>query len=144
IGMLTARAPQANLLRHVPAVPGKLGGLVRKNLREMLSVLDPYAGLVLMISGVIYRVKTPNADSDALLMITLLVMLSLSTYAQCLFAFDAESGFSRYRVLPLRGWEILVAKDAAFLLIALLLSLPLVPLAGIAAALGALAVGHHS
>jgi hypothetical protein len=42
----------------------------------------------------------------------------------------------------LRGWQILAAKDAAFLLIAVLLSLPMAPLAGIAAALIALALGH--
>ena len=39
-GILMTRSPQWNLLRHVPAVPGALGGLVQKNLREMLSVLD--------------------------------------------------------------------------------------------------------
>jgi hypothetical protein len=43
----------------------------------------------------------------------------------------------------LRGWQILVAKDAAFLIVAVPLTLPLSPLGGLAAALMVLAVGHE-
>jgi hypothetical protein len=43
----------------------------------------------------------------------------------------------------LRGWQILAAKDAAFLLVAIPLTLPLSPLAGIGAALVALTLGHE-
>lgn len=137
------RAPALNLPRYVPEFGGPLGGLVRKNVRELLSVLDPYAGLLLAVSGLIYRLVYPHVEADALFVLSLLVVLSLSTFAQCLFGLDTEAGFTRYHLYPLRGWQILVAKDAAFLIVALLLVLPLAPLAGFAGALMAVAVGHH-
>ena len=73
---------------------------------------------------------------------SLLVMLALSSYAQCLFGLDGIGGLTRYRLLPLRGWQILLAKDLAFLMVAVVLTLPLNPLAGLAAALLVLTVGH--
>jgi hypothetical protein len=44
--------------------------------------------------------------------------------------------------MPLPGWCILAAKDAAFLLVILIVTLPVAPLAGLAGGLAALAVGH--
>ena len=51
----------------------------------------------------------------------------------------------RYRMMPLRGWQILIAKDAAFLTIAVVLALPLsIPGAIRLGAFIALAVGHRT
>ena len=69
--------------------------------------------------------------------------MAFSTYAQCLFGLDSESGYTRYRLLPLRGWQILLAKDVPVILLLALCVAPLAPMAGIAAGLAALAVGHH-
>jgi hypothetical protein len=70
--------------------------------------------------------------------------MAISTYAQCLFGLDlASSATTRYRLLPLRGWEILLAKDLAFLGVLLVLVLPLGPLPGLTLGLVALAAGHH-
>jgi hypothetical protein len=51
---------------------------------------------------------------------------------------------TRYRLLPIPGWQILVAKDVPFLLVSVLVTLPLDPDAGLAGALSALAIGHHA
>jgi hypothetical protein len=51
---------------------------------------------------------------------------------------------TRYRLLPVAGWQILAAKDVPFLLLCVLVTLPLAPVAGLAAALLALAVGHRA
>src|SRR5205085_6372616 len=66
------------------------------------------------------------------------------TYAQCQFGLDWPEGWNRYRLYPLRGRHALLAKDAAFLLPALVLVAGLDPLGGLAAALAALAIGHHA
>ena len=50
---------------------------------------------------------------------------------------------TRYRLLPLRGWQILLAKDVAFLGVLLLLTLPLDARAGLAFGLAALAIGRY-
>ena len=127
--------------RRLPHFPGPLDQLIRKNLREMLSTLDFYCGLLLSVGALIFRAKG-TLPRDAFFPLTMLVMLTLSSYAQSLFGLDGDSGLTRYRLLPLPGWQILAAKDAAFLLVTAVLCLPLSPLPGVAAALIALAVGH--
>jgi len=136
-------ASLGGLWRRIPPFPGRLNQLVRKNLREMLSTLDFYCALLLSLATLLYRLFGAPLPPEAFLAITVLVILALSSYAQCLFGLDGAGGLSRYHLLPLSGWQILVAKDAAFLALAIPLSLPLAPFAGIGAALIALAVGHQ-
>lgn len=135
--------PAHGLLRRVPHFPGPLDQLVRKNIREILATLDFYCGLILMLAASIWRLAGAPLPKESLLAITLLVVLAFSSYAQCLFGLDGRGGLSRYRLLPLAGWQILAAKDAAFLAVVIPLTLPLAPLAGIGAAFIALAVGHE-
>ncbi|MBZ5618878.1 MAG: hypothetical protein LAQ69_09175 [Acidobacteriia bacterium] len=132
-----------SLWRLVPNFPGPLNQLIRKNLREMLSTLDFYCALILSLLVLVYRLLGPPLPPEAFLAITVLVVLALSSYAQCLFGLDGAGGLGRYRLLPLGGWQILAAKDAAFLLVAIPLTLPLSPLAGTGAAMVALALGHE-
>nr|MDQ2901546.1 hypothetical protein [Acidobacteriota bacterium] len=133
-----------NPLRRVPAFPGRLGGLIRKNVREMLTILDVYAAIVVSVSGLIYRFATRNPEKEAFFGLSLMLVLALSSYAQCLFGLDSEGGFARYRLLPLRGWQILLTKDIGFLAIVFVLALPLSLLPAMAAGLVGLAVGHHT
>ena len=129
--------------RAIPHFPGPLNQLIRKNLREMLSTLDFYCALLLSLSAVTYRAIGTALPAEGLLAITVLIVLALSSYAQCLFGLDGAGGLGRYRLLPLRGWQVLAAKDAAFLLVTIPLTLPLAPLAAAGAALVALALGHE-
>jgi hypothetical protein len=73
----------------------------------------------------------------------MLVVLALSTCGQRLFALDWMHGATRYRLMPLRGWRILLAKDIAYLVIAVPLVVPLAAWAGLAAVFAVLAVGHQ-
>lgn len=122
----------------VPWVP-PFPTLIRMNLRQMLSVLDPYLALIIAIAGSIYRFATPKPDPGAFPILAILVALALSTYAQCLFSMDSPT---RYSLLPLPGWRILLSKDAAFLLMLFILVLPLSPQAGLTFGLTSLAIGH--
>jgi hypothetical protein len=85
----------------------------------------------------------PALPPDAILILTVLVVLALSSYAGALFGLDGAGGRSRYRLLPVPGWQLLAAKDAAFLAIVVPLTLPLAPLAGLSAALVALAASRN-
>jgi hypothetical protein len=76
--------------------------------------------------------------------LSVMVALALSTYAQSLFGLDLGRGMTRYKLLPLRGWEVLMAKDAAFLAVLLVLTAPLSIGPGLTFGLTALALGHHS
>lgn len=141
---LTGGRPRRNIFRFVPAPPGRLGGLVRKNIRQMLSALDPYVAVILSAGGFAYRIFASKPDPDATVILSIVVAIALSTSAQCLFGLDLPDGLVRYRLYPLRGWEILVAKGIAYLAILLVIVAPLAPLAGLAAGLVAQAVGHHT
>ncbi|HTR34409.1 MAG TPA: hypothetical protein VMH80_00810 [Bryobacteraceae bacterium] len=140
---IMARRPPLNPFHFIPTPPGKLGGLMQKNARQQLSVLDPYVALLLCLACIVYRLTARNLDPEASVILSLLVAIALSTQAQCLFGLDLPWGIVRYRLLPLRGREILLAKDAAFLAILVILVLPLAPLPGLAAGLVALGIGHH-
>ena len=132
----------AGMWRRVPQFPGPLNQLVRKNLREILCTLDFYCALILSAAVLAYRIFASGLPPEAFMAMTVLVVGAMSSYAQCLFGLDGEGGLSRYRLLPVRGWQLLLAKDVAFLAVVILLTLPLAVLPGIGAALVALAVGH--
>jgi hypothetical protein len=144
-GFLLSRLPSTGrpfMWRRIPSCPGPLEQLVRKNLREILSTLDFYVALLLSLSGLGYRMARLGLPAEAYADLNLLVLLALTSYTQCLFGLDGNGGLSRYRLLPVRGWQILISKDLALLAVVLLLSLPLAPLAGLGGAMVALALGH--
>ncbi len=51
---LTRHVPAWNPLRHIPQFPGRYGGLIRNNLREICSLLDFYLALILCALGAWY------------------------------------------------------------------------------------------
>jgi hypothetical protein len=127
--------PNWQPLRRISALPE----MIRNNLRQMFSVLDAWVAILLTVGGVLARVRQIPAAATGM---SILVALALSTWAQCLFSLD-RGGITRYRLLPLAPWRILLAKDAAFLGLLLLLTLPLDPAAGLAFGFVALAVGRY-
>lgn len=129
-------APHWQPLRHVPA----FGELMRKNLRQMLSVLDPYLAALIALFAVAAHVRVLDGGAAGMAM---LVALALSTYAQCLFSLDGPAGLARYRLLPLPAWRILLAKDAAYLAILLVLVAAIEPVSGLTFGLSALAIGRY-
>jgi hypothetical protein len=136
-------APRWAPLRILPRGPGRLGQLFRANLRQMFTVLDTWVAVLLSLGGAAWRIAARDPDPAAFPILSILVALALSTYAQCLFSLDSASGLTRYRLLPLRGWEILLAKDAAYLALLMFLLLPLDVPAGLTFGLVSLAAGRY-
>jgi hypothetical protein len=128
---------------RLPSFPAPLNQLIRKNLREMFATLDLYAALIVALPAAAIR-AAERLPAAAFLPVTLLIMLLLSTCALSLFGLDGEGAITRYRLLPLSGWQILVAKDVVFLVVSVLLTAAFDPLAGLAAALMALTAGHFT
>ena len=127
--------------RAMPRWPGQLGELVRKDLRGLVRTLDFYCALLVGGAAAAYRLAG-LLPADAHLPGTLLAMLAISTCAQTPFGLDGRAGMTRYRLLPLKGWQILLAKDIAYLLICVLLTVALDPLAGLAAGFVSLAAAR--
>jgi hypothetical protein len=129
--------------RWVPIFPGPLNHLIRKNLREMLSTLDFFCGALIALAAVLWRIAglLPPA---AFLPLTAVAMLAISTCALTLFGLDGAAGMTRYRLMPVRGWQLLFAKDAAYMAMAILIAAPLSLPGAIGAAFIALAIGHKA
>ncbi len=136
--------PHLHPMRVVPRFPGRLGGLAQNQVRQLLGSLDVYFAAALAIGGAIYRFTSAHPDPAARLMMGLMTVLFLSTLAQCQFGFDSAAEEIRYRLLPLSGWGILLAKDAAWFAVALLLTWPFRLLPDVAACAVALAIGHDT
>lgn len=128
--------------RLVPAFPTSIGRLFSLNLRQMLCLLDFYLALVVAIFASCYRFLSQRPDPAAFPFLAILVGLASSTYSQSLFGMETLGSLMLYRALPLRGWQILLAKDAAYVVIVCILAAPLDLLAGITFALVALAIGR--
>ena len=141
---LLERIPSLHPFRITPPIPGRLGGIVRHNIRLILSTMDFFAALALSITSVYYRFAEQPSEA-AYPFIAMLIALALSTHTQCSFGLDSSSGLIRYRLLPLRGWHILLAKDLAFLAVLFILTLPTGSgvLAGFTFGLIVIAIGRY-
>ncbi len=129
-------------MRFVPRAPGRLGGLVQLSARQILSTLDFYAALLLAVLGASYRWFAKAPEPEAFPILAILVAIALSTVAQRMFGLETPGSMARYRLMPLAGWKLLLAKDAAYLALAAVLVAPLGLRAGMACSLMALACGR--
>jgi hypothetical protein len=140
VPMVLRRQLQFNL--RIPGM-GVRPILLRANLRQLFSVLDTWLAIAISAAGCGYRLLSQHPDPAAFPILAMLVALAMSTYAQCLFGLDSESGMTRYGLLPIRGWQILAVKDAACLGILLILTLPLHPGAGMVFGLTSIAAARY-
>lgn len=117
--------PALQPLRRIPRIPGRTGGLIRHNLRQLASILDFYAAFIMALSAAAYRWFDPKANPAGFAPLAILLALVMSTPSQSSFGLESDSGLTRYALFPLKGWRVLLAKDAALLIIILALVLPL-------------------
>jgi len=137
-----AVSAEPEFLHWIPSPRGAFAQMTRKSLREMMLTLDFYLAILLGGSGLLYRTFLPGFPDEGRMVLALLTVLSLSSYAQCLFGLESKGGLTRYRLMPVSGWRIFAAKDVAYLIVVLAVTAPLSPLAGLASGLAALAIGH--
>jgi hypothetical protein len=142
IGLNGIRVPGGRALRWIPRAPGRCGELCRNHARQMFFVLDTYLAIVIGLAGAVWRTIDPAAPPEAAAILAILVVLALSTQTQCLFSLDGAPGAERSRLLPLPGWQVIAAKDVAWLSLVFLLALPLDAVAGLTFGLWVLATGH--
>ena len=129
-------------LLWVPAPPGALGQIMRLQWRGMLRTLDAYVALALAGLTAAYRFSGAALDAEAPRIMALVTALALSTHTQVLVGIDG-AGAERYRQMPLRGWQILLAKDLAFLAMLAVLVAPLDFVGAMLGGIACLAIGNH-
>ena len=110
-------------------LPGKLGGLIKKDVRYASRLLDLYLALPIVVLFNIYLLANPAPSSVALFIVVGCLFLPCLGIAFNVFGLDTTLGLDRYTLLPLSNKEKLLSKNLAFALLMFCLFITLVPLA---------------
>ena len=127
----------------LPSLPLKYDGVVRVTFGEIASTLDFWVALLLAASGTAYRLFGHSPEQEAFPILSVLVGIAMSTIAQRMLSLDEGRPLSRYRLLPVSGWKLLVVQDTVFVLLVSIMVLPLNLQAGLAFSFVAIAVGRY-
>lgn len=122
--------------------PGRFGPLYLQGLKSDLRSLDPYLGILLSVWALGYRIWGSGSIPGMGMGVSLLLVLCFGTQAQRLLGAESPGGALRSKLLPLRGWQWFLVRDAAWLTLLLPLVAPHDWRVGLGAAFVALTVGH--
>jgi len=109
--------------------PGRLGGLVKKDLRYFTRLLDLYFALPVVILFVNYLVWTSDPSPAIFRVVLVVLFLTCLSTAGNVFGLDNPLGLDRYSLFPLSGRDILVSKNLAFVLLFGILGAAIFPFA---------------
>lgn len=112
-----------------PQLPGKFGGLLKKDLRYSSRLLDLYLAVPIVILLNIYlAVNFAPAAPVLFIMIAILFFPCASIAFNC-FGLDSALGLDRYTLFPLSEKEKLFSKNLAFWILMLVLFATILPFA---------------
>jgi hypothetical protein len=124
-----AARPSARRSRRVAALPGRLGLLILKEHRSVLRIPDLWMGLVPVVVASAYSFTALTSSTLRLSAIALTCALNLNLTSNS-FGLERPAELTRYLILPIRGRDLLLAKNVG---IAGALALQVVPLLAIGA-----------
>ena len=110
-------------------LPGRLGGLVRKDLRYFFRLLDLHFALPIVILFVYYLIAVEEPSASAFRIAMVALFLPGISLAGNLFGLDSPLGLDRYALFPASGRDILLGKNLAFGLFFLILFAAIFPFA---------------
>lgn len=122
------RSQRFTLLGRVE-FPGRLGGLVKKDLRYFTRLLDLYLALPVVILFVNYFVWTLDPLPTVFRVVLVVLFLTCLSTAGNVFGLDTPLGLDRYSLFPLSGRDILLSKNLAFALVFAILGAAILPFA---------------
>ena len=123
------RRSQRFALFTPPQLPGKFGGLLKKDLRYTSRLLDLYLALPLAVLFNIYLAVNFAPSATALFIVIGLLFWPCASIAFNCFGLDSPPGLDRYTLLPLSDKEKLFSKNLAFWVVMSVLLLTILPLA---------------
>jgi hypothetical protein len=114
---LTLHSAQRGTPRAARAlsVPGRLGGLVEKEQHDVRTVLDLWLGVLIVLSASVASLVIVLPPIFRVAIVVLVFLLNINVTINC-FGSDRPSSLCRYRILPIRGSQILLAKNVALTL----------------------------
>jgi hypothetical protein len=113
----------------VTQLPGKFGGLLKKDLRYSIRLLDVYLVLPIVILFNMYLASDPAPFALAFSILVAVLFLPCVSLAFNCFGLDSALGLDRYALFPLSGKEKLFSKNLAFAAMMIVLFATVLPLA---------------
>lgn len=123
------RRSQRLILFPLVTLPGRFGGLLKKDLKYLIRLLDLYLALPVVVLLSIYLVSAPGPSAPVFRVVLVFLFLPLLSIPSNCFGLDSPSGLDRYTLLPLTGREILLTKNVTFVFLVVFLFGALVPFA---------------
>jgi len=109
--------------------PGRFGGLLKKDLRYFIRLLDFYFAVPIIILFAIYLASNPEPSAAVFRVVLIILLLPWISMASNCFGLDRAAGLDRYSLFPLSGRDMLVSKNLAFGLLFMGLVGAILPLA---------------
>ena len=122
------RRAQSFSIFSMVQLPGKFGGLLKKDLRYFSRLLDLYLALPFVILFNLYLASTDAPSATAFWIAVPVLFLPCVSMAFNSFGLDDPLGFDRYSLLPLSGKEKLATKNLAFAMVMIALFATILPL----------------
>ena len=94
--------------------PGRFGGLLKKDLRYFIRLLDVYFALPIVILFVIYLASNPEPSASVFRVVLITLFLPWISMTSNCFGLDSPHGLDRYCLFPLSGRDMLLSKNLAF------------------------------
>jgi hypothetical protein len=93
-------------------LPGRLGPLVQREQRSVRRVLDLWIGLVLVVAAAAVSLSTSRSSTFRETIYVIVCALNVNVTLNCL-GLDRPAGLTRYLILPIRGKDLVLAKNIA-------------------------------
>jgi hypothetical protein len=123
------RRSQRFALFALPQLPGKFGGLLRKDLRYWSRLLDLYLALPIVVLFNIYLAVNFAPSATALFVVIGMLFWPCASIAFNCFGLDSPLGLDRYTLFPLSEKEKLFSKNLAFWVVMTVLLFTILPFA---------------
>src|SRR4030095_4861805 len=107
---------------------GKFGGLLRKDLRYSIRLLDLYLAVPIVVLFDVYLISNRTPSPFAFWIIANVVLLPFMSLAFNSFGLESCLGLDRYALLPLSSREMMLSKNLSFVFVAFVLFSTTLPL----------------
>ena len=106
----------AHRATSIARLPGRLGPLVRKEQRSVTTVLDLWMGLLLVLAAAALSLSASLSSTFRQTVFVIVCALNANVTLNCL-GLDRPAGLTRYLILPIRGKDLLLAKNVAVMVV---------------------------
>ena len=91
-------------------LPGRLGPIIQREHRSVVTIPDWWMAFLPVLVGIVYSFTALGSTTLRLSTIAIACALNMNLTSNCL-GMDRPGGLTRYVIFPIRGWDLLLAKN---------------------------------